>query len=75
MITTFPPTHLPALKAKLGDRLYYVTTLTFRQVASFIHPANEIHKSQRLSEWIQRTLVEEHADAIADYLVTAFLLL
>jgi DNA sulfur modification protein DndB len=54
----------------MGDTIYYSTFLSFRDVADWIKPTVEIHKSSLLSRWIQRHLLEKHADGIADYLKT-----
>ena len=58
----------PALRCRMGDWVYYVTFMSFADVDKWIRPTDEIHKSARLSEWIQRQLVNNHAEAIATYL-------
>jgi DNA sulfur modification protein DndB len=60
----------PSLRCRMGDTIYYSTFLSFRDVADWIKPTVEIHKSSLLSRWIQRHLLEKHADGIADYLKT-----
>lgn len=59
---------LPALRAKFGDWWYYVTTMTFSQVAEAIQPVNEIHEKKELTTWIQREIQPERRQQIADYL-------
>lgn len=62
-------TLLPALRSRVGDWNYYVTTLSFEEVADLIKAPDEIHERKKLAEWIQREAVESHAEAIADYIV------
>lgn len=59
----------PALRAKMGDRWYYVTTLTLKQVSDWIKPVDQIHERQELKTWIQRALRPERKEQIAQYLV------
>lgn len=60
----------PALRCRMGEWIYYVTFFKFRDVTEWIKPAEEIHESKSLSDWIQRTLDRSHADKIATYLKT-----
>jgi DNA sulfur modification protein DndB len=62
-------TALPAIRSRVGDWNYYVTTLTFAEVASLIKSPDEIHERKRLADWIQREAIEKHADQIADYIL------
>src|SRR4051812_10667840 len=59
----------PALRCRTGDTIYYVSYLTFRDVVEWIKPTDEVHRSKKLSNWIQRQLIKGHADTIADYLL------
>src|SRR5574337_1039288 len=59
----------PALRAKMGDRWYYVTTLTRGEVAQWIKPVDQIHERKELKTWIQRELRPERKEEIARYLV------
>jgi len=54
----------------MGDWIYYVTFMSFRDIKEWIHAPHEIHSSKKLSEWIQRELQSNHAQAIATYLAT-----
>ena len=63
-------TLLPSLRSLVGDWNYYVTTLTFREVALLVKAPDEIHERKKLAEWIQREAIESHADAIAAYIET-----
>jgi len=58
----------PALRCKMGERIYYSTFMTLRDVSEWIQPNEEIHNSKKLSQWIQRQLQDEHAESIARYL-------
>lgn len=60
----------PALRCRMGDWFYYVTFMSFRDIKEWIHAPHEIHSSKKLSEWIQRELQSNHAQAIATYLAT-----
>jgi DNA sulfur modification protein DndB len=59
----------PAIRAKMGDRWYYVTTLTFGQVAQWIKPVDKIHERKELKTWIQRELKADRKEQIARYLL------
>lgn len=63
-------TLLPALRAVVGDWNYYVTTLTFREVAALVKAPDEIHERKKLADWIQRSAIDKHASAISNYLQT-----
>jgi DNA sulfur modification protein DndB len=63
--------HLPALKCVMGDRGYFVTAMRFDEIAKRIQPAEEVHQSKKLCEWIQRELEAKHASAISKYLKNA----
>ncbi len=58
----------PALRCRMGDWIYYVTFMSFKDISQWIRPTEEIYKSKRLSEWIQRALSGKHAKEIATYL-------
>lgn len=59
----------PTLRCRMGLTVYYATFMSFEDVAAWIKPTTEIHKSRKLSNWIQRQLIRGHADKIADYLL------
>lgn len=65
----FRTLYLPALRAYMGDWMYYIAVMKLKDVAERIHFADEIHKSEKLSEFIQRTLLISRADEIATYLI------
>jgi len=59
----------PALRAGMGDWVYYVTTMRLAEVADKIDYAHEIHSNQALNELIQRRLDERRGKKIASYLL------
>lgn len=59
----------PALRSRMGDWWYYVTTLTFREVAKCIKRVDEVHERKDLETWIQRKLRSERERQIANYLL------
>lgn len=64
-----PSNLFPALRAKMGDRWYYVTTLTLGEVSQWIKPVDQIHERKELKTWIQRVLRPERKEEIASYLL------
>lgn len=64
-----PSNLFPALRAKMGDRWYYITTLTLSEVAQWIKPVDQIHERKELKTWIQRVLRPERKEEIATYLL------
>ncbi len=59
---------IPALRAHMGDWIYYVTFLRMDQIADQIQIAQEIHSSNVLKDMIQREITNR-AGQIADYLL------
>ncbi|AOY46590.1 TPA: DGQHR domain-containing protein [Vibrio cholerae] len=59
---------LPAIRSKVGDWIFYSTSLTFNEVNRFIKQPDEIHERKGLSTWIQREAIETHSKAISDYI-------
>ena len=57
----------PAIKSGIGIWNYYVSSMTFEQVANFVKMPNEIYKSQKLSDMIQRS-VTENIQSIVEYI-------
>jgi DNA sulfur modification protein DndB len=58
---------LPALRAHMGDWIYYITFLRMRDIAARVSIAEEIHSNSTLNELIQRSLTERSTD-IKEYL-------
>jgi DNA sulfur modification protein DndB len=61
-------TTFPALRCAMGDWFYYVTYMRFSDVAHWIKRTDQIHKSKKLRDMIQRQLTPR-ASPIADYLM------
>ena len=59
---------LPALRARMGDWIYYVTFLQMEEIAKRIELAEEVHPSSMLKEMIQRQITDR-ANPIAEYLL------
>ncbi len=52
---------IPALRAKIGNWDYYVTTLTFDQVNVYVSKIDEnLHKSESLKDLIQRSITNNY---------------
>jgi DNA sulfur modification protein DndB len=64
----FPRKAFPALRCIMGDWVYYVTFLRFFDVEFWIKKTDQIHRSEKLREMIQRELTPRVAP-IADYLI------
>lgn len=68
------PLALPALRGRMGDWYYYVTLLTFNEIAKRVFLPKEIDKYQKgfdqkkLGNWIQRELAKKRITEIVDYL-------
>lgn len=60
----------PALRARTGDRAYYISLMTFEDVREWIKPVDEIHEKKELKNWLQRDLTEKRKEQIAQYLMT-----
>jgi DNA sulfur modification protein DndB len=58
---------LPAMRGVMGDWVYYVTLLPFREVSDRIKKTTEVHSSKLLRELIQRALTPR-SKKIAVYL-------
>ncbi len=63
------PLILPALRGIMGDWVYYSCLMSLNDLSERVDYANEIHKSERLSEMIQRQLKSgDRSSQIAEYL-------
>ena len=60
----------PALRCRMGTTIYYASFMSFADVTAWVKPTTEIHKSRKLSNWIQRQLIRGHSEKIADYLLS-----
>jgi DNA sulfur modification protein DndB len=60
---------IPAIRAKIGIWTYYVTTMTFRQVADNVSKVDdELHTSNSLKELIQRSITDNYI-SIKNYII------
>lgn len=60
---------LPAIRAKMGNWTYYVTTLSFQQVNDFVSKVDdELHKSEGLRDLIQRSITNNYL-SIKNYII------
>ena len=62
--------YLPALRGVFGDWVYYSCLMSVIELSSRVSFATELHKSKKLSEYIQRSLKESRQRKIADYLAS-----
>jgi DNA sulfur modification protein DndB len=59
---------IPAIRAKVGIWVYYVSTLTYAQVKKYVKRVdNELHKSTVLREMLQRSITDNYKQ-IATYI-------
>lgn len=58
-----------ALRGLFGDWVYYSCLMSMEEVTKRLSFAEEIHKSEKLSQWIQRQLKGQRSKEIAEYLV------
>jgi DNA sulfur modification protein DndB len=63
------PLLVPALRAQMGDWIYYSAFLKLRDVADRINTAQEVHPSTELNMLLQRALDNKRTEKIATYLV------
>lgn len=60
---------IPAIKGKIGNTIYYCTTLTFNQINAFVKKIDgELHTANSLKEQIQRSLTSNYIK-IKEYIV------
>ncbi len=64
-----PFKRVPALQAQMGDWHYYITALTFEDVAERVQPATGLVTSADMNYWIQRRVIPRRARQIANYLI------
>ncbi|MDP1656827.1 MAG: DNA sulfur modification protein DndB [Polaromonas sp.] len=65
-----PKILLPAIRSRVGDWTFYSTTMRLADVASHIKAPDEVHESKKLSDWIQREVIDSHAKMISEYITT-----
>ncbi len=60
---------IPAIRGKIGDWQYYISTLTFQQVSDYVSKIDdELHKSESLKDLIQRSITENYV-SIKNYIL------
>lgn len=60
---------IPAIRAKMPEWTYYVTTLTFQQVNDFVQKVDqELHSSPTLNDLIQRSITNNYV-SIKNYIL------
>ena len=61
---------LPAIRAYIGDWVYYVATMRFKDVSEYVKRVdNELHKSDLLKQMLQRSITSNYK-SIAHYIET-----
>lgn len=58
---------LPCLRGRMGDWIYYVSLMNFKEISNRISMVEEIHSNKELSRWIQRK-VSNRSEDIVNYL-------
>lgn len=59
---------IPAIRARIGVWVYYISTMTFEQVRKYVKPVDdELHKSTVLREMLQRSITDNYKK-IATYI-------
>ncbi len=59
----------PAIKAGMGSWTYYMTTLSYKQMAMYVKMPKEVYDSEDDSERVQRDIIESHVKSIETYLI------
>ena len=62
------PLFLPALRARMGDWVYYVSFMQMGAIAARISVVDDIHTGESLKDWLQRMLTK-NSTKIAQYLL------
>ena len=60
---------IPAIRGKIGNTVFYCTTLTFKQISTMVKKVDgELHTANSLKEQIQRSLTDNYIK-IKDYIL------
>jgi DNA sulfur modification protein DndB len=62
------PLYLPALRAKMGDWIYYIAYMRMKEIAARVDFAEDIHDSKSLNDLLQRA-VTSRSTSIVSYLL------
>ena len=68
MSTNLSRLFLPALRAKMGDWVYYIAFINMKEIAARISVVDDIHTSASLKDLLQRMLTN-NSKRIAEYLL------
>ena len=69
-VTKLDELKVPALRAHMGDWIYYISFLRLKDVAERVSLAQELHTSKALKDLIQREVDESiHSASIKRYLL------
>lgn len=61
---------IPAIRAHIGDWVYYIATMQFKDVSEYVKRVdNELHKSDLLKQMLQRSITNNYK-SIAHYIET-----
>lgn len=61
---------IPAIRAHIGNWVYYIATLRFKDVSEYVKRVdNELHKSDLLKQMLQRSITNNYK-SIANYIET-----
>lgn len=61
---------IPAIRAHIGDWVYYIATMRFKDVSKYVKRVdNELHKSDLLKQMLQRSITNNYK-SIAHYIET-----
>ncbi len=58
----------PAVKAGMGNWIYYISTLTYEQLADYVSMPKDVYASEQDAERIQRNVDDNHVKGIIKYL-------
>lgn len=61
--------YVPALRGVFGDWVFYSCIMSFQTITKRVDFADDLHKSKKLSEMIQRAIKERRGEEIASYLI------
>ena len=68
MVDNQEPLFLPALRATMGDWVYYISFMNMQDIASRVSVIDDIHSSKSLKDWLQRGLTNNSLK-ITEYLL------
>ena len=69
MVDNLERLYLPALRAKMGDWVYYVSFMRMEEIATRVSVVDDIHSSESLKGWLQRGITK-NSEKITEYLLS-----